>query len=191
MVALALVTGLGVAALPLVAFAQASTFSVELAEFSIKASPSNVPAGTVNFAVKNAGANNHELVVVRSSAAPGSLPLNATNSLDEAQVQVVKRMDRLASGASGSLGVDLTPGSYILLCNIGTHYQRGMNLAFTVTAAGGATGGTAAQVAPPKSGSGGYLDGGRDMTLWALGALAVVAAGVALAAGVTTRRREH
>ncbi len=190
---LAAAVGLGALALPAAVFAQAAPINVELSEFAIKAGATSAAAGTVNFAAKNVGANNHEIVIVRSSAAPGSLPLNASNGVDEAQVQVVKRMDRIAGGASGTLSADLTAGSYILLCNVGTHYQRGMNIAFTVTggAAAPSTGG-AAQAAPaaPKSGTGGYLDGGNGLAQLALGGLAVVSGAAALGAGLRGRRRE-
>ena len=188
---------LGAAALPAAVFAQAGPINIELSEFAIKASATSASAGTVNFASKNVGANNHELVIVRSSAASGSLPLNANNAVDEAQVQIVRRMDRLASGTAGSLSADLTPGSYILLCNIGTHYQRGMNIAFTVSgaAAGTAapsTGGAAAQAAPaaPKSGTGGYLEGGSSLAQLALGGLALVSGAAVLGATLGRRRSE-
>lgn len=183
----------GIAALPAAALAQAGPINIELSEFAIKASATSASAGTVNFASKNVGANNHELVVVRSSAAPGALPLNANNGVDEAQVQIVKRMDRLASGASGSLAADLTPGSYILLCNVGTHYQRGMNIAFTVSGSAASTGGTAAQAAPgaPKSGTGGYLEGDSSLTQLALGALALASGAAVLGTTLRTRRHER
>jgi uncharacterized cupredoxin-like copper-binding protein len=176
---------LGVATVPLAAYAQAGAITVDLAEFSIKASPATAPAGTVNFAAKNGGANNHEIVVVRSSAAPGALALNATNAVDEAQIQIVGRMPRVAGGASGTLAVDLTPGAYILLCNIGTHYQRGMAMAFTVTGAAAAPG----AVAAPKAGTGGYL-ADNAASMWVLGALAVVAGTIALGARLTARREQ-
>lgn len=186
--------GVGAAALPLAVFAQAAPISIELSEFAIKAGTTSAPAGTVNFAAKNVGANNHELVIVRSSAAPGSLALNAANGVDEAQVQIVRRMDRIAGGASGTLSADLTAGTYILLCNVGTHYQRGMNIAFTVTGGGAAAPAQAAPAtgaapAAPKSGTGGYLDGGSAMTQWALGGLALVAGAVALGSAGLRRRR--
>lgn len=198
--------GIGAAALPFAVFAQTAAINIDLAEFTLKASAVSAPAGTVNFSAKNGGANNHELVIVRSNAAPGSLALNAANGVDEAQIQIVKRMDRIAGGASGTLSADLTAGTYILLCNVGTHYSRGMNIAFTVTGATGsatappkaaapaqaapATGAAQAAPAAPKAGTGGYLDGGSATMQWALGGLALVAGAVALSAGLRRRRAE-
>ena len=49
----------------------------------------------------------------------------------------------------------------------------------------------ATAIAAPKSGTGGYLDGGSGMSMWALGALAIVPVGVALGAGFAPRRREQ
>lgn len=184
----------GAAALPAAAYAQAGAINIEFSEFAIKASATSAPAGTVNFSAKNAGANQHELVIVRSNAAPGSLALNATNGVDEAQITIVRRMDRVPSGGNGSLSADLTPGSYILLCNVGQHYSRGMNIAFTVPAAGGTAPAQAApaQGAPaaPKAGTGTGLEG-RSMAPWLFGSLAVLSALVAAGTGFVPRRREQ
>ncbi|MFN8638020.1 MAG: hypothetical protein U0360_00830 [Dehalococcoidia bacterium] len=182
----------GAAALPTAAYAQAGAINIELSEFSIKASATSAPAGTVNFSAKNGGANQHELVVVRSTAAPGSLALNANNGVDEAQITIVKRMDRVASGGTGSLSVDLSPGSYILLCNVGQHYSRGMNIAFTVPAAGGATGAAPAQAAPaaPKAGTGDAAPR-QSSAPWVFGGLAVLSALVAIGSSRRPGGREE
>ena len=50
--------------------------------------------------------------------------------VDEAQVNVVDRLAPLAAGASGELTLDMTPGKYLLICNLTdsgeSHYQAGM-----------------------------------------------------------------
>jgi hypothetical protein len=75
---------------------------------------------------------NHELNVVRTDLPGGELPTLPDGSFDEAGegVEVVGQVAELAPGTSGSVTADLTPGHYVLLCNVVieglSHYAQGM-----------------------------------------------------------------
>ena len=102
--------------------ADATQVAVTLREWAIAPAQPSVKAGKVYFLVENMGPEHpHELVIVRTNVGP----------LDE--------IEEFAPHSSASLTVDLTPGKYLLICNIteedaaiGNHYKKGMVAAFTV-----------------------------------------------------------
>jgi uncharacterized cupredoxin-like copper-binding protein len=55
---------------------------------------------------------------------------------EEASGEVVGKIEEsdLGSGRSASTTLDLSPGKYVLICNVSGHYKDGMYVAFEVTA---------------------------------------------------------
>lgn len=93
-----------------------------------------VPAGSVEFIVSNQGDMPHEMVVLKITQPLKSLPLKG-NRLDEAKAGTKIgeiESDVLVSGATKKLMAKLTPGKYLLVCNIPGHYQAGMRTVLTV-----------------------------------------------------------
>ena len=94
-----------------------------------------VTAGRVTFrAVNQSTSQVHELIVVRTESGQAALPY------DDKQAKVVeKRIHRLGEiadlkpAASGSMTLNLKPGSYVLICNQPGHYKAGMTAALSVT----------------------------------------------------------
>jgi plastocyanin len=174
-------------AMPAVVSAQAaqSTVVVEQFDFGFKPAPVTVNPGGVTFAVKNTGTRPHELVVVRSDLDPTKLPLK-DGRVDEAAVQIVGRLPRVMPPdvTTGVLNLDLAQGRYVVICNIGTHYARGMQfslgvgvpaLAFTPLVFPAAATPAPAAPAPAATGNGGPLvaDIGSPVAPLALGILAL------------------
>lgn len=87
--------------------------SVVESEFSISLPESEVAPGVYTFAVENAGAVPHDLVV----KGPG------VNSA---------RTQRITGGGTGTVTVTLTSGTYELWCSIGNHREQGMDTALVV-----------------------------------------------------------
>lgn len=107
----------------------------------IVVNPATVPPGQVSFRVTNAGALNHELVVLPLAKGqyPGQRAIGPDGKADEtgsvAEASRTCGADRgeenqnamgIAPGASGWTTVTLTPGRYELICNISGHYWTGM-----------------------------------------------------------------
>ncbi len=118
-----------------------TTVEVTLQEFAVVTAADSAPAGSVTFTVTNEGpALVHEFVVLRTDLAPGDLPTDENGVVDETAdgVEVVDLVEDLAPGDSADLTLDLTAGSYVLVCNVydagedTAHYAMGMRTAFTV-----------------------------------------------------------
>ena len=104
-------------------------------EMTIQLSSSTVPAGAVEFVVTNQGKMPHEFVVLKNDLKDKKLPLKG-DKLDE-DAKGLKNVgeigeDKLKTGATQSLKVNLTPGRYLIVCNVGDHFKRGMKTELTV-----------------------------------------------------------
>ena len=82
-------------------------------EFAIEM-PDTLPAGPVTFRVTNAGTIEHNFEV-EGQGIEEELPAN------------------LQPGESGTLEVDLEPGTYEVYCPVGNHEAQGMRVELTVT----------------------------------------------------------
>jgi uncharacterized cupredoxin-like copper-binding protein len=113
---------------------EATSLAVTLREWSVGVSRESVTEGAVRFEVTNAGAVPHEFVVVKSDLSPEGLPVE-NGQVTQAQVNIVDEIEPFAAGSEASLQLDLSPGKYLLICNIVervpgqqpvSHYQNGM-----------------------------------------------------------------
>ncbi len=106
--------------------------TVTMKDFAIDATPGTFDAGNVSFAIHNAGPSAHEFVIIRTDDAPDALPVE-NGEIPEDQIDLVDEAEDIAPGTDTSLSVSLTAGSYVLVCNLPSHYAAGMHAAFTVT----------------------------------------------------------
>ncbi len=101
-------------------------------DFSISA-PTFVTAGDVELRVANEGPDAHELLVVR--AGRGHLPIR-TDGLTVNEELLARRtvgaLEPSQPGGLRSLRVHLTPGRYVLFCNMSGHYFGGMHTVLVV-----------------------------------------------------------
>jgi uncharacterized cupredoxin-like copper-binding protein len=109
-----------------IAAAATGTVYVNLGEYWVKPAVSTVRAGKVTFIAKNMGRMPHELMIERAP-----IKMNAPNEPNEDAAQGM--IDDMSSGESGRMTVRLTPGNYVLFCNITGHYAAGQHIPFTVT----------------------------------------------------------
>ena len=116
--------------------------SVTLQEFAVGTDPASVSAGSVTFNLENKGPDDaHEFVVIRTDLDPTALPTDENGAVDETGegIEVVDEVEEIPVGDTPTLTVDLTAGSYVLICNIfdesenEAHYQEGMRTGFTVS----------------------------------------------------------
>ena len=112
----------------------AKEITATLKTFNIGLSSSTAKAGDVTFHLKNAATDiTHEFVVVKTDTAAGKLPLGGDGKkVSEDGIEVVDEMEDIEVGKGGDLTVNLTPGHYVLMCNIEDHYKAGMHADLTV-----------------------------------------------------------
>ena len=102
-------------------------------DFKIRAQRYELPAGRVDLPVKNDGPDAHELIVVRETDA--GLPLRKdglTVDEDAIEKQTVGALEPGQPGGTRHLRLRLTPGRYLLLCNMAGHYMGGMHTELVV-----------------------------------------------------------
>jgi hypothetical protein len=101
-------------------------------DFSISA-PRVLSPGTVSLRVRNAGPNTHEFVVARADAS--RLPLRSDGLTVDEEALEPRILGMLEPGAPGdvrTLRVHLSPGRYVLFCNMSGHYLGGMRRTLVV-----------------------------------------------------------
>jgi len=113
----------------------AARVQVRLDDSTLKPSLASVPAGEVTFDVTNSGTLPHELVAMKTDLAVGALKLE----VDGARIQEsapgqedVGEVQDIAPGQAKGGTLLLTPGHYLLVCNIPGHFKAGMVAAFEV-----------------------------------------------------------
>jgi uncharacterized cupredoxin-like copper-binding protein len=116
------------------------TVPVSLREWDVSVEPAEVSAGRFRFEVTNRGTLPHEFVVVKSDLPPVGLPVSEGKVVEE-QVNIIDEIEPFAAGSTEKLTLDLSPGKYLLICNIVerppgqplvSHYQNGMVSLFLV-----------------------------------------------------------
>ena len=112
-----------------------SKADMSMAMLGVKADVATVHAGTVTFAVTNGSKDIvHEMILSPVPANGAPLPyVTADYKVDEDAAKHLGEVSELDPGKSGKLTVELTPGKYILFCNIPAHYMNGMWTIVTVT----------------------------------------------------------
>ena len=104
--------------------------SVDMKEWEM-AVDQPLPAGAVNFQVRNSGAVAHEFVVIRSDVAVDGLPIDGAVA-DEVGLDILARILEFRAGSAASTALELQPGQYLLFCNVPAHYTLGMAISVTV-----------------------------------------------------------
>jgi uncharacterized cupredoxin-like copper-binding protein len=109
-----------------------TTVDVTLTDFEVVPEPSSTTAGPVTFEVITSGV--HSFSVLRTELPADDLPTLPGGNADitSSDIEVVEFTAPLPPGESTSVAVDLSAGSYALICNLVNHYSLGMHAAFTV-----------------------------------------------------------
>ena len=105
----------------------------------------SAPAGDIKFTVKNTGTIDHEMIVLKTDTPFDQMPVvdagdppvpvaSGADKVDEANNVGETGDPNLKPGDTRTFTITgLTPGHYVLVCNIAKHYGLGMRAAFTVT----------------------------------------------------------
>ena len=118
------------------------TIDVVLSEWSVEA-PATAKAGAVTINASNEGGETHELVIVRAPSSDGFVS-DDTGKVDEdgfAEGDFIGEIEEFEAGTTASAVFDLTPGTYVLFCNIveeeadgsfESHFMEGMHTTIVV-----------------------------------------------------------
>lgn len=108
--------------------------NMKMAIMGIDADQKNVPAGKVTFEVTNASKETiHEMIVTPVANTDAVLPYNPNeNRVEEDQAGDLGEVSELDPGKSGTLSIEMKPGTYILYCNVPGHFMAGMWTTITV-----------------------------------------------------------
>ena len=111
------------------AAAQGAThLPVKLDDYKLWHDVTSVPADEVMFDLTNVGDEVHELIVIKSDMDTAALPPSAARGeVDEAAIgEFIGAVEDVQTGTMKTGTMTLSPGRYILLCNLTDHYARGM-----------------------------------------------------------------
>lgn len=106
--------------------ADVRTIHVKLGEMWVKPDYTSVKAGKVTFAATNNGQVEHELMVEHMP-----LKMDSPGRPNEEAAQGM--IEDMEPGESGRMTLKLTPGAYVLFCNVTGHYAAGQHIRFNVT----------------------------------------------------------
>ena len=115
-------------------FVVASPAAISLKEMSIQAGPTVAVSGPVTFSIANIGTVVHELVVLKTDTAEGSIPARVTDPSKAQEPGAAGEAEDIDPGKTATLTLDLAPGKYVLICNEPGHYAAGMHTSFTILA---------------------------------------------------------
>jgi uncharacterized cupredoxin-like copper-binding protein len=117
-----------------VAPAPAVAPTISLYEWKVIA-PTTIKAGKSTFTISNFGTAPHELLMFKSDREPSAYPTDAAGNIKEegAGVKLASDGENIDPAGSQVRTVDLTPGTYLFVCNIPGHFKHGMFTVVTVT----------------------------------------------------------
>ena len=104
---------------------------IDMSDFKIAADHPAIAAGHVVIGIRNHASTAHELKVIKTDLAPDQLPVDPATAKVTEDGKVGELLN-IAGGASRKLVLELTPGKYVLICNVAGHYQLGMHAALEV-----------------------------------------------------------
>jgi uncharacterized cupredoxin-like copper-binding protein len=113
---------------------EAAATTITLSEWKVDLA-SIAKAGKTTFKISNAGTIPHELLIFKSDLAPSAYPTDPAGDIieDGAGVALLSDGDNIDPGGAQDRTVDLTPGTYLFVCNIPGHFKDGMFTVVTVT----------------------------------------------------------
>lgn len=114
-----------------------ATLEIKMGDFFFAPSNATAKAGQTTIEAPNEGSVEHELVLFKTNMDPAKLPTEASGEVDE------EKMDQIAeeggevpdveAGETKSGKFELTPGKYVMFCNLPGHYAQGMYGTLTVS----------------------------------------------------------
>jgi uncharacterized cupredoxin-like copper-binding protein len=114
-----------------------ATLSIAMGDFFFAPKNTTAKAGPTTIEAPNEGSVEHELVLFKTNMNPAKLPTEAGGGVDEEKMDQVAEeggeIPDVEGGETKSNKFNLTPGRYVIFCNLPGHYAQGMYGTLTVT----------------------------------------------------------
>lgn len=114
-----------------------ATLEIKLGDFFFDPKDATAKAGPTTIEAPNEGATEHELVLFKTNMDPAKLPTESGGGVDEEKMDEIAgeagEIPDVEAGKTKSGKFNLTPGKYVMFCNLPGHYAQGMYGTLTVT----------------------------------------------------------
>lgn len=111
--------------------------TIKMGDYFFAPANGSAKAGKTAIEAPNEGSVEHELVVFKTNMDPAKLPTDSSGGVDEEKLdEVAEEAGEVAdveAGETKSGSFELTPGKYVIFCNLPGHYAQGMYGTLTVT----------------------------------------------------------
>jgi len=109
---------------------------IKMGDYFFSPSAATAKAGKATIVAPNEGTVEHELVVFKTNLDPAKLPTESNGGVDEEKLDEIAEEEGevadVAAGETKSGNFELTPGKYVIFCNLPGHYAQGMYGTLTV-----------------------------------------------------------
>ena len=117
--------------------AGAGGLTIGMKDYAFSPADPTANAGTVRISTPNQGQVSHEMVLLKTNQPAGSLPTLKNGEVDEEGLEAngvdsPGEIEDVGAGQTKSGTFKLTPGRYVMICNLPGHYRQGMYGTLTV-----------------------------------------------------------
>jgi uncharacterized cupredoxin-like copper-binding protein len=112
---------------------EGSQVVVEMTDYKLTVNVPSVKAGQYKIGVRNLASMEHSFEVLKTDLPHDKIPVDGASAKAKEDGKV-GAIASIPAGKSAAVTIDLTPGKYVLICNVAGHYQLGMHVGFTVEA---------------------------------------------------------
>jgi uncharacterized cupredoxin-like copper-binding protein len=114
-----------------------TSLTINMSEYAFSPKDPTTNAGTVKISTPNNGQVQHELVLLKTNQPAGSLPTLGNGEVDEEGLEAngvdsPGEIEDVGPSETKSGTFKLTPGKYVMICNLPSHYRQGMYGTLTV-----------------------------------------------------------
>jgi uncharacterized cupredoxin-like copper-binding protein len=114
-----------------------ATLDIKMGDFYFSPKNATAKSGSTTIEAPNEGSVEHELVLFKTNMNPAKLPTEANGDVDEEKMDEVAgeagEVADVEAGETKSGKFNLTPGKYVMFCNLPGHYAQGMYGTLNVT----------------------------------------------------------
>lgn len=114
-----------------------ATLEIKMGDFFFAPKNATAKAGQTTIEAPNEGSVEHELVLFKTNMDAAKLPTEASGGVDEEKLDQIAEeggeVPDVEAGETKSGNFNLTPGKYVMFCNLPGHYAQGMYGTLTVT----------------------------------------------------------